>query len=162
MFDEANERLISKHGSSGLLVDTNLLLLLIIGNYRVDRIRTFKRTMKYERRDYNLLRLVMKRFRSVFTTPNIMTETDNLGRQLESREHAAFSLEFSKFARVAVEISQASASIVGNRDYPRLGLADAVSTVAVKSCLLLSDDLTLCLAVQHNRLDAINFNHLRL
>jgi hypothetical protein len=37
--------------SSGLLVDTNLLVLFAVGTVNLDRIETFKRTSKYTKAD---------------------------------------------------------------------------------------------------------------
>jgi hypothetical protein len=47
---------------TGLLVDTNLLVLFVIGTVNLDRIGTFKRTRKYIRSDYNLLVRVLAKF----------------------------------------------------------------------------------------------------
>jgi hypothetical protein len=41
--------------AAGLLVDTNLLVLLTVGTVNRNRIDTFKRTRQYSQADYDLL-----------------------------------------------------------------------------------------------------------
>ena len=61
--------------SKGLLVDTNLLVLLVIGALNPDQISDHKLTSKYSAVDYRLLKSFVDRFKLVVTTPNILTET---------------------------------------------------------------------------------------
>ncbi|MCY7357876.1 MAG: hypothetical protein LH609_10485 [Rudanella sp.] len=63
---------------SGLLLDTNLLVLLVIGQYDPKRINGHKRLQSYTSEDYDLLLGFMSLFRTFATTPNILTEVSNL------------------------------------------------------------------------------------
>jgi hypothetical protein len=47
--------LIGKHRSKGVLVDTNLLVLLLVGLVNKRRIRRFKRTRDFTPADFDLL-----------------------------------------------------------------------------------------------------------
>jgi len=46
---------------TGLLIDTNLLVLFIVGTVNRNRIGNFKRTSKYSKDDYDLLVRVLER-----------------------------------------------------------------------------------------------------
>ena len=83
--------LVGKHRNNGLLIDTNLLLLLVVGIYDRRRITSFKRTAAYTPGDFQKIGWLSKQFSQLWATPNILTEVDNLGRQLPSREHLGFS-----------------------------------------------------------------------
>ena len=162
MFAPEIEALTSKYGRKGVLIDSNLLLLLVVGVYRRDRISTFKRTAKFTKNDFSLLNNLMKRFERVLTTPNILTEVDNLGRQLSLREHDAFALALKKTAVTFIEEHRHFETAAKLREFSRYGLSDTVSFLLTNDCLLLSDDLPLYTAVTRAGRDAINFNHLRL
>ena len=74
--------LIARYRERGAVVDTNLLLLFLIGSYRVDLIRRFKRTQRYFPDDFHLLRRFLSEFRQIVVTPHILTEVTNLALQL--------------------------------------------------------------------------------
>ena len=54
--------ILDKHRNSGVLFDTNLLLLLAVGDYSSDRIATFKRTQKFTAQDYMLVTKLLHYF----------------------------------------------------------------------------------------------------
>ncbi len=62
-------QLILKHRGNGLLVDTNLLLLYIVGKTNPNRISNFKRTSRYTVEDFELLDGIMAQFKTLITTP---------------------------------------------------------------------------------------------
>ena len=72
-------QLIHKHLGNGLLVDTNLLLLHLIGRTNKNRILKFKRTQAYTIEDFELLERFIAEFKILITTPHVLTEVSNLG-----------------------------------------------------------------------------------
>ena len=64
--------------AAGLLVDTNLLVLLVVGSVNRDRIETFKRTSKYTKADYDLLTRVLGAFQKIYTVAHVLAEVSNL------------------------------------------------------------------------------------
>ena len=83
------ERLITTHRRSGVLVDSNLFLLHLVGLINRQRIASFKRTDTYTEADFDLLERLLGLFDRLFTTPKVVTEVSNLGK-LYGREFAAF------------------------------------------------------------------------
>jgi hypothetical protein len=102
------EELVNRFRSKGALVDTNLLLLLLIGSY--DRAlvgeRGFKRVAKYTVEDFATLVLFLRHFKRSVTTPHILTEVSNLAGQLpddhKSRCFKTFVGTFQTFAELHV------------------------------------------------------------
>ena len=88
------DRIIAKHRANGVIIDTNLFLLLVIGNYDTRRISTFKNTISYTVDDFGLVLRLIALFERRVTTPNILTEVDNLSRQIPEREHEGVSASF--------------------------------------------------------------------
>src|SRR5690348_7188330 len=70
---------------SGLLVDTNLLVLFVVGSVNRDRIENFKRTRRYAKSDFELFVRVLDRFKPLYTLAHIMAEVSNL-TDLSDRE----------------------------------------------------------------------------
>lgn len=153
--------LISKHKFNGLLIDTNLLLLLVVGLYDRRRIESFKRTATYTQGDFQKLGWLMHQFNHLWTTPNILTEVDNLGRQLPSREWPGFAKSLTEIGLRTREVSVTSSSAMNSPFFKRLGLADSATLMVKESFLLISDDLSLYLEALRHKIDAVNFNHLR-
>lgn len=156
------QALIKKHRLNGLLIDTNLLLLLVVGIYDRRRIEGFKRTAVYTQGDFQRLGSLMNQFEALWTTPNILTEVDNLGRQLPAREWFGFSNSLKQLGLKMREEAVASNEAMERKFFNRLGLADSITLSVKQSFLLISDDVALYLEALKLGYDAINFNHLRL
>lgn len=78
---------------SRIALDTNLLLLWIIGSIAPEQIGRHKRLKTFNEDDFKLLARLLDR-KQVVVTPNAMTELSNLARQ-------------GTFGRLADEISNA-------------------------------------------------------
>lgn len=74
--------LVRRHRAKGVLVDTNILLLLFVGLFDPAQIPKFKRTAQFAPEDYGLLHEFLDCFVRIVTTPNILTEACNLAGQL--------------------------------------------------------------------------------
>lgn len=76
--------LFQKYKNKGILVDTNILLLWIVGHVNRNRISKFNRTEQFLPEDYDLLVKLLNYFGQIITTPNILTEVNSLVNQLQS------------------------------------------------------------------------------
>jgi hypothetical protein len=76
------ETLLARHRAAGIIVDTNLLLLLLIGSHNPTLISSFKRTTRYTASDFHLLVETLALFSTLLTTAHILTEVSNLAGQL--------------------------------------------------------------------------------
>lgn len=157
-------KLINRYRRSGLLVDTNVLLLYFIGSFDPARISRFKRTAdRFVAEDYYTLIRLLSRFDKVVTTPNILTEVSNLCGQLGG---VLPDLYFAKFAeRISVldERYVASKELAARKELVRFGLTDAgILRLAKHTLLVLTDDLRLSQYMQKLAVDVVNFNHIRM
>lgn len=149
--------------SKGLLIDTNLLILLVVGALNPDQISRYKRTNTYTAEDYQLLLSFVDRFRLVVTTPNILTEASNLLEGYTYRNQSALSL-LERVAQFMQEVYHESLPTMQSyaKSYRKFGLSDAtIHRVAEENYLVLTDDLNFCAYLQNQGLLAINFNNLR-
>ena len=80
--------LFARYQQAGILVDTNVLLLYVVGLVNRKRIPLFKRTKQFISEDFDLLAQIFQSFQRVVTTPNILTEVNSLANQLGEPERS--------------------------------------------------------------------------
>jgi hypothetical protein len=155
------ERLIRRHQQSGILVDTNILVLAVVGSANRDLIARFKRTQQFLPEDFDTLIALLERFRVHITTPCILAEVSNLIGQLpgDAKERGLRVLaemigNFQESYKVSKKLAKAEAFV-------RLGLTDTSIVESAHKRLVLTDDLDLARFLGNQRLNVINFNHIR-
>ena len=148
---------------SGLFVDANLLVLLVVGWTGRDLIGKHRRLRDYRAEDYDILLDLIGRFEKVFVTPNTLTEASNLLAQHRDPEKTLFFDTLRFIIQETEEVVIASAVASNNPTFGRLGLTDAVLMEAISETTpLLTVDLDLYLAaLNEGQKTAVNFNHLR-
>lgn len=148
--------------ASRILLDTNLLVLLIVGTTSERLIPTHKRTRAYDCDSFRLLSALVGPPTALVTTPHILAETSNLLRQCAEPLRRQLSAAFVAFANVLSESHLPARQVVGSRHFQRLGLTDAaVLELGSADTALLTDDLDLYLAAANAGLPCQNFSHLR-
>jgi len=154
-------QLIAKYRRLGVLLDTNLMVLLAIGYYDRKRISSFKRTLQYTHQDFSLLAGIVGQFDRAVTTPHILAEADNLTRQLPEREHRAIAAITARLVEGLFEVYVPSKMAARHERYPILGLTDCATIEAAEQALVLTDDFPLANILAHLGRGVINLNHLR-
>lgn len=148
---------------AGLLLDTNLLILFVVGMYDRKRITENKRTSTYTAKDFDLLLDFMDRFQQFVTTPNILTEVSNLLEGVSYQSIPVLAI-LPELIKNCVELHEPSYPLMTTRSkiFIKFGLSDAVSCdIAERDYVILTDDLKLCYYLQNNGFAALNFNNLR-
>ena len=159
----ALESLLRKHASNGLLIDTNLLLLFLVGLYDRSYIDSFKRTRQYTAEDFDLVRRLARPFHKLITTPHILAELSNLSLTMSSRRVAEyFSLVIGVLKRMKETYAQKD-TLLQRTLLPKVGFTDLSILEAAKryEYLVLTDDFKAAGLLQAVRCDVINLNHLR-
>jgi len=151
---------------STLLINTNLLLVLLVGAQDREQIARFKRTKKYSLEDYDTLANYVAGFRRVVVTPNVLTEVSNLAGQLAEPLRSRVLAQLGVFAASqATERYIPSSEAVKERDFLRFGLADASVALAANDpegkVAVLTDDVALYEKLLGENVLAVNFYHLR-
>lgn len=162
MPDHLEQHLI-EHRTEGVIIDTNLLLLYVVGTQNPERIRRFPRTDTFTTDDFDLLDRLFGYFETVVTTSSILTEVSNLLGQLPKQPRR----ECMKLLRVLIpelnEKYRAAEAVCDHPYFVQFRLTDAgIADLAADSHLVITDDLPLYhRLVNDDRQAAINFNHLR-
>lgn len=145
-----------------LVIDTNLLVLLVVGIASRGFIAKHKRLREFSVADFELLTQVLRAYAPIVVTPNVWTETSNLARQISEPARAAVSAVMRQMMSKVEEAYVMSVDAGARQEFLRLGLADsALLEVKPASIPILTSDLDLYLAAQRAGRSAVNFNHIR-
>lgn len=145
-----------------LLVDTNVLLLFIVGSLSLDRIAKHKRTDSFSPEDYQILVNLLRKFRGIVVTPSVLAEVSNLLGQTDDQTRIALLALLGDLVRTSDERYVPSVEVVETVEFLRLGLTDAgILALTGEDLTVLTDDIHLYLALQRRGVEAINFHHVR-
>ncbi|KAA5601928.1 hypothetical protein [Blastochloris sulfoviridis] len=153
------DRLIARYRRAGVILDTNILLMLAVGSFDSNYISQHKNTKDFSVEDFHLLVSIVDQIDRVVATPNIITETDNLVRQNPRGQD--IRTQVRELISVIHEVPIASIKAVQSERYPGLGVADCATLLASDGVLVITTDSALHVALLENERDAVNFNHLR-
>jgi len=154
---------ISRYRKSGILVDTNILLLYFVGHVDPQRIPFFKRTAHFAIEDFTLLTNLLACFEKVVTTPNILSEVNSLSQQFGEPVKTKFFMNFSREIEIIDEHYIESKTVAIQEEFIKFGLTDSVIiNLTSKRFLVLTDDFRLSQYLSRQNIDVINFNHIRV
>lgn len=156
---------VEKYRHKGILVDTNLLLLWLVGLVDLKLIAKFSRAKgRYTADDHAQLVQFLGEFRKVVSIPHILTEISNLVGEFDDIRRIAFFAQLETTLSILVEEFAPATQIANlNREaFIRFGITDAaIFGIAKEKYLVLTDDLRLAGYLQKYGFDVINFNHIR-
>lgn len=154
--------LIAKYRNNGILVDTNILLLYVVGLTNQQRIPLFKRTNRFIAKDFDTLRQLLRQFPTVVTTPSILTEVSNLSGQLNEPERSTCMGLFADEIQEIEEYYIPSRETAKDGKFQRFGLTDCgIAQISLSQYLVLTDDLPLSAYLSNQGIDTLNFNNIR-
>ncbi len=152
--------LFEKHRRNGIPLDSNLLLLLVLGGLDVKLIGR-GRISHFTSEDFRKLNETVASFRVRFTTPNILTEVDDLGRKDVKGREQKFRGVLKELELTMIEEFVPSRSVLCDAGGEWLGLADTAILKIEQPFLLLTTDANLWGKAARSKIDAVNWNHLR-
>jgi hypothetical protein len=154
--------LITKHQGRGVFIDTNLLVLLLVGLVNPRRIASFKRTQDFSIEDFRVLRKLVEWFGvPLVATPHVLSQVSDL-TDLSGKEAILIRELFKSIVEEIEEQHDAARRLVRHPLFERFGLGDAsIAQVCARGIVVLTADVQLQIALGSTGLDAINFNHVR-
>jgi hypothetical protein len=153
------ETLIEKYRSSGVFIDTELLVLFLVGSVDANHIRNFGRTAKYTEEDFNKVSDFIELFRNKITNPYVLAETSNhLGRSNDYR--TALKTYIDLFLHEKYLIAK---ELVNNISYCEIGLADtSIIETSKDTYLIFTADNRFNLYLSSMGIDAVSLDDLKL
>lgn len=117
-----------------ILIDTNSLIVLIIGMIDPKLIGRHKRTSIYEEEDYNQLTSLIRSLDKLIVLPNIWTEVDNLLNGFIGGHKWKYIDVFKGLVKISSERYIESAIGCENIHFSSLGLTDSLILEIGKKC----------------------------
>lgn len=149
----------------GIIVDSNIMLLFLVGCYDINFISKFKRTMKYTIEEYYFIRdlLTTSYYKDkIYTSPHILTELSNLSMEIKGDIRKKYFNFFIKILNNACEIYIEKNRILEFKELSKFGTTDiGIYKIAKKNnFLVLTDDFRLSSYLLHNCIDAFNLRNI--
>lgn len=138
-----DDDVFQRYRGKSILLDANLLLLLLIGAFQRERISTFKRTAQFSVDEFEVLRSLVSQFRTIITTPHLLTEVSNLANSLPEYVKEAWAAHFAAQIGTLLEVFYPASEIIAESAFNAFGLSDAAIQKASKGTLVLTDDFRL-------------------
>lgn len=145
-----------------VLIDTNLLVLLVVGVYRKSLIGEHKRTKQFIPEDFDLLGQTIDGFEAIWITSHCLAEASNLLKQTHASQARELLLCLSAIVANTRESHIQKDAIFKDKHAGRLGVADTGILIKSRrvSCVL-TVDFDLYSQISGMGRNVINFNHLR-
>ena len=116
-----------------VLLDTNLLLLLVVGRADRSYLASHKRTQDFDAVDLDAVEGLIAAYDGLVTTPHVLAETSNLLRQTANPARDLLQRELQSFILECKELPIASREGCNHEQYLPLGLTDAVVLTACEA-----------------------------
>ncbi len=120
-----------------IFVDTNALILLIVGFIDKALISSHKRTSIYEPIDFENLTFLIGDLEKVVTTPNVLTEVDNLLNNFQKGHRWAYYQVIREIITKSSEKFLEARKVIDFDAFLQLGLTDTGILEICKNCDLL-------------------------
>ena len=150
--------------SLSVALDSNLLLLLVVGMTSRHFVEKHKRLQAFTAEDFDLLQEQLSVATEIVVTPNTLTETSNLIDHIADPARAQIYSTLRSVLNSPNTSERFVPSIQASEEQalPRLGLTDCVLLkVCASGIPLMTVNLKLYLAAVARGDKVLNFNHLR-
>ena len=147
----------------GIIVDTNLLILFLVGKYDIDYISKFKITYKYSIEDFEILRDFVVKFKKIIITPHILAELSNLSMKITENRLKEYFKYFIEILKKSDEINIDKNSILLSKYVDKIGITDVGIMLASENddFLFITDDIKLAYISLSKGLSVLHFSQIR-
>src|SRR5947209_994824 len=122
-------------------LDTNVLVLLIVGLTSKNYIQRHSRTRQFTKKDFELLRVILASFSDAVVTPTTLAELSNLLDEGYDPMRLQIWSQFKSLVKSTQELYVASGDLSDRDEFIRLGLADcSMLELARQGATVLSTD----------------------
>ena len=128
-----------------VIIDTNIFILFLVGQINENRIKNYTRNSLYTKEDYYFLLNVLSDYDRIITSPNILTEVDNILNRIGGEDKYKYLVLVKTMYKQTIEKYIKTEMITQNWYFDSLGITDSSILMMAKDCeLLISGDRSLC------------------
>ena len=152
------EEIFGKYRQKGIFVDTNILVLYIVGTVNPAFIKRFNRGKNdFDENDFILVSEFIDSFEAQITSPQILSEVSNI-----LDEKPDFSLGLKKYIELAEEKYIESVALTNSNSFLKFGLADSsIIEISKGDYLIFTAERPLFGYLSNQGIDAISFEWLK-
>lgn len=127
-----------------IVIDTNALLLLVVGRIDVNLINSHKRTSIYDEQDYYDLLNIIVDFKNLLILPNVWTEVDNLLNNFKGDRKYYYHNVMKEIIKWSTEKHIHTIEAINTAPFFNLGVTDSLLLILAKqNSLLITSDSSL-------------------
>ena len=147
----------------GLILDTNLLLLFVVGTYDRHFIARYRMTSSFRESDYDLTRFVAGSFSTFVVTPQVLGELTNLLRGVTRTRRGRLFRSLRSILGAFEEVFVTKDELLASPSLERVGFTDVsvLEAAARRDCLVLTEDHALAGHLRSEGRDALDLSTLR-
>lgn len=124
-----------------IVIDSNSLVVLLLGRIDPHQINNHKRTSLYDDSDYDILIRLIKDFKNVKLIPNVLTEADNLLNEMTGDLKEEYLIQLTDLMSKVDEEYIKSIEATNDYAFRDLGLTDTLVLLVAEKCdLLITSD----------------------
>jgi hypothetical protein len=128
-----------------VIIDTNIFILFLAGQINENKIQNYTRNSLYTKDDYYLLLNIVANYDRIITSPNILTEVDNILNRITGEDKYKYLIIVKNIYKQTIEKYIKTEAVSQNWFFDILGITDSSILMMAKECeLLISGDSSLC------------------
>jgi len=142
-----------------VIIDSNIFILFLAGQINENMIERYTRNSLYTREDYYFLLNLLAGYDRIITSPNILTEVDNILNRITGEDKYKYLVLVKTIYKQTIEKYIETEIVAQNWYFDMLGVTDSSILMMAKNCeLLISGDSGLCVFVFISKLGSCK-NH---
>jgi rRNA-processing protein FCF1 len=150
---------------ANLILDTNLLILFMLGSYSPNDIPSNNYTSSYDKSDFDLLKRILEIQSSICITPQILAELSNQSFKIfyGNKKNKFLEILVNKLTKINEKYIELSELLKETELFYKFGFTDlSIFELAKKgNFVVLTDDHKLHNILEFNKLHSLNFTKLR-
>ncbi|MCL2443960.1 MAG: hypothetical protein FWD13_10935 [Treponema sp.] len=128
-----------------VIIDSNIFILFLAGQINENKIERYTRNSIYTKEDYYFLISVLAGYDRIITSPNILTEVDNILNRITGEDKYKYLVLVKTIYKQTIEKYIETETVAQNWFFDTLGITDSSILMMAKECdLLISGDSSLC------------------
>jgi hypothetical protein len=108
-----------------VFLDTNLLILLVVGRTDLAYLASHKRTRQFDPVDHRVVEALVAAYDGLATSPHVLAEASNLLRQIGNPARDRIQATFRHVVSLCDERAMSGEEACGREEFVALGLTDA-------------------------------------
>lgn len=151
---------INKYSRLGVFVDTDPLLVLLVGKCKPSELRHIG---QYNEKDYEIIFSFLKKFQRIVITPYILAEVSDIAENRLEPYFKEFIIECTSFLKNFNERQIKKNKVLNREEAQRLGFPDVSIMISAEigNLLVVSEDSDLITECGKKGIDVIDFSSLR-